>query len=221
MSKENLKFWNSVSKTDPKYTKSVSSRGGYTAISPMYQAMQATEQWGLYGKNWGLKNIEHDYSLVETTRLCVLKAIFFYPDGEFEITNAIEVISAKGYPDSDFAKKLETNTISKALSKLGFSADVFMGEFDDHKYVQARTQEANIERADDKEEAERKAKQAYLDEMEELVQQMQESVSISMLSGLRNSALRKANLRNHQKMVLRVEQVAQEVKQKLESKKVA
>ena len=37
--------------------------------------------------------------------------------------------------DADFAKKIETDALTKALSKLGFNADVFMGRFDDTKYV--------------------------------------------------------------------------------------
>ena len=37
--------------------------------------------------------------------------------------------------DADFAKKIETDALTKALSKIGFNADVFMGLYDDHKYV--------------------------------------------------------------------------------------
>ena len=53
----------------------------------------------------------------------------------------------------EFIKKLETNTISKALSRLGFGADVFLGKFDDSRYIQelnekfgneVRTKQLNI-----------------------------------------------------------------------------
>ena len=37
--------------------------------------------------------------------------------------------------DDDFAKKVATDALTKGLSKLGFNADVFMGRFDDNKYV--------------------------------------------------------------------------------------
>jgi len=47
--------------------------------------------------------------------------------------------------DDDFAKKMETNTVSKALSKLGFSADVFLGKFDDNKYVVDQKLKAELE----------------------------------------------------------------------------
>ena len=45
--------------------------------------------------------------------------------------------------DADFAKKIETDALTKALSKLGFNADVFMGLYDDHKYVQMMDEEFN------------------------------------------------------------------------------
>ena len=38
--------------------------------------------------------------------------------------------------DDEAFKKIETNTVSKALAKLGFNADVFMGKFEDNNYVQ-------------------------------------------------------------------------------------
>lgn len=135
-------------------TKHVKARGGFTSIDPMYQAQKATEKFGSYGKGWGLAKSELDFSQIALTRLAIHKAVFFYVlDGErseFVIHNAIEVISSKGYTDVDFAKKLETNTISKALSKLGFSADVFLGKFDDGSYVDLRNYEESIEKAENR-----------------------------------------------------------------------
>lgn len=154
MSKDNLKLWGSVEKTDPLMTTKVKQRGGFTAIDPMYQAHRATDVFGCYGKGWGLSESNIDFSQVELTRLAIHKAKFFYVlDGEkseFVIHNAIEIISAKGYTDVDFAKKLETNTISKALSKLGFSADVFLGKFDDGSYVDFRNFEESINKAENR-----------------------------------------------------------------------
>lgn len=43
--------------------------------------------------------------------------------------------------DADFAKKIETDALTKALSKMGFNADIFMGRFDDTKYVEERKEE--------------------------------------------------------------------------------
>jgi len=141
---ENLKLWNAVEKTNPKYTKQANVGGNkITSIAPQYQIMNVTEQFGSYGKTWGFKNIELDYTLVPEFNLIVFKAIFFYPDGEFPTINSIKMFmdNAKLKIDDNFAKKLETDTLTKAISKLGFNADIFMGKFDDVKYLAEITKE--------------------------------------------------------------------------------
>jgi len=134
----NLDLWNKVEKTNPKYTKPAKIGGmKITAIAPQYQIMLATEQFGPYGKGFGFKSIELDYSLIERYDLIVFKGVFFHPGGEFEIINSSKMYMDRNKEmiDADFAKKIETDALTKALSKLGFNADVFMGRFDDTKYV--------------------------------------------------------------------------------------
>ena len=136
--KENLDLWHKVEKTNPKYTKQANVGGNkITSIAPQYQIMNVTEQFGSYGKTWGFKNIELDYTLVPEFNLIVFKAIFFYPDGEFPTINSIDMFmdNAKLKIDDNFAKKLETDTLTKAISKLGFNADIFMGKFEDTRYL--------------------------------------------------------------------------------------
>lgn len=149
MSKDNLSFWLSVEKTDPKHTKKVKQGARQiTAINAQQQIKNATEKWGMYGGRWGLKDISLKWieGLTNSQLLAVSQAVFYYPDGSFEIGSSIFVeqwISSKGYSkvDDDFLKKLETDMTTKALSKLGFNADVFLGKFDDNKYVTKMTQE--------------------------------------------------------------------------------
>jgi len=134
----NLDLWNKVKETDPKYTKPAKIGGmKITAIAPQYQIMLATEQFGAYGEGFGFKSIELDYSLVEKFNIVVFKGVFFHPKGQFEIINSSKMFMdrAQKMVDADFAKKIETDALTKALSKLGFNADVFMGRFDDTKYV--------------------------------------------------------------------------------------
>jgi len=142
----NMNLWNKVSTTNPKYLKDVAVSGRkYTSIDAQYQYLQATEQFGSYGSNWGLKDIEITYQVIQDTTLANIKAIFFYPTGEFQTINSIKVAyKTNGYKgkdgyikvDDEALKKLETNTVTKALSRLGFSADVFLGQFEDNKYTQ-------------------------------------------------------------------------------------
>lgn len=141
--RENLKLWKSVDKTPPDMTKHVAfGKRKYTTIDPQWQLRVATALWGPYGHRWGMRNL--DCKMVEVhasdaqgkylESSVFLKADFFYPvDGEevsFEIWNDDKFRSG-----DDTLKKLITNTRSKALSWLGFSADVFLGKFDDTAYV--------------------------------------------------------------------------------------
>ena len=140
---DNLELWSKVSKTDPAHTKQANVRGNkITAIAPQYQIMQATEQFGAYGKAWGFKSVTIDNSLM-SVGLITFKGSFFYPGGEFEILSSIGIYrdNAQTKIDDDFAKKVETDALTKALSKLGFNADVFMGLYDDNRYVQQLSEE--------------------------------------------------------------------------------
>lgn len=149
----NLKLWDLVKETDKEFTKPVNQRGGYTSITPQYQMQEATKVFGPYGLGWGFDSIEMDYSAIESLGLVIVKAVFFYEldgkRGSFPINNTWPVKQGSRV-DSDFAKKAETNTMGKALSKLGFNADVFMGQFDDPNYVEEVTNKKNMEKAEDK-----------------------------------------------------------------------
>ena len=141
---DNLKLWNLVEKTNPNHTKKANVRGNnITAIAPQRQVKNATEQFGVYGQSWGFKSIEFDYAMLELTGIVVFNGVFYFPDGEFPISSSISAYrdNARLKPDADFAKKVETDALTKALSKLGFNADVFMGLYDDHKYVQMMSEE--------------------------------------------------------------------------------
>lgn len=153
----NLDLWESVEKTDTAFTKHVSQRGGYTAIDPQYQAKMATEQFGPYGHGWGLSESDFNMDIFESTGMVIHKAVFFYMlDGNvqtFPIHNAINPQMGSGEKkrnDEDWCKKVETNTISKALSRIGFNADVFMGLFEDAEYIELIETEQAIEKAEDK-----------------------------------------------------------------------
>jgi len=136
----NLKLWQKVEVTNPKWLKTANISGRkISAINPQKQLKQATEIFGPYGKNWGLKDCRREIIDFENSiKLIILEALFFYPEGSFEISNSIKLcyMSAKNkyIVDVEAFKKVETNTISKALSKLGFASDVFEGRFDVEGY---------------------------------------------------------------------------------------
>ena len=66
--------------------------------------------------------IERCNGLVEKCNLVVFKGTFFFPNGEFEIINSCKLYMDRALTmvDDNFAKKIETDALTKAISKLGF-----------------------------------------------------------------------------------------------------
>jgi hypothetical protein len=137
----NLKIWDNNKTIDPKYTKHVNDAGkqAFTNIDAYYLLQRATEHFGAYGQGFGLKELSIDEVHLGNTILVKLKGIFFYQGGEFPVFNSLKLMykTSKGYDkiDEDAYKKIITNTIGKALSYLGFGADVYMGKFEDAAYL--------------------------------------------------------------------------------------
>ena len=147
--KENMKLWEAVCKTDPKHTKKANVKGNnLTSIKPQYQIMMATEQFGSYGSTWGFRDIKITYDLLEKG-LVFFEAEFYYPTGSFPAINTISVYrdNAQTKLDDEFAKKVETDSLTKCLSKLGFNADIFLGQFDDVRYVEMRNNQEAVKDA--------------------------------------------------------------------------
>jgi hypothetical protein len=141
MSNDNMRIWEAVSKTDPSHTKKVNQRGGFTAISAHYQIMQATKQFGPVGVGWGYTNGD---AFLMGDKLVVVPVTIWHGDRSNTfgpLYGSAELVDAKGRLDSDAPKKASTDGLTKGLSQLGFNADVFLGKFDDNKYVQAMERE--------------------------------------------------------------------------------
>jgi hypothetical protein len=137
---DNMNLWNAVEKTDPNYTKHVLQRGGFTAISANYQIMQATKQFGSIGIGWGY--IAGGPIFHET--LIYIPVTLWHGDRSNTFGPMLgceEWKDKNGRVDSDASKKATTDAITKLLSQLGFSADVFLGKYDDQKYVEALREE--------------------------------------------------------------------------------
>ena len=136
----NLFLWEQVETTDPEFTTKVNQRGGFTAIGAQYQIKNATEVVGAFGNGFGVK--DEKYTPILNDTLIVYTATFYYKyedeagdvNGEFPISSSIRVMMGSKI-DDDCIKKVQTDAITKGLSRLGFNADVFMGRFDDNKYV--------------------------------------------------------------------------------------
>jgi len=153
----NLDLWNSVDETDPAHTKPAKiGQMKITAIDPQYQRKNATAKFGPYGIGWGILPDSEKLTFrdIGDTALMFYQSTMFYvldsKRGEFPITSSIKVAymtsggkGGSGYlkVDDEALKKAQTDALTKGLSFLGFNADVFMGLFDDSKYVAQRTAE--------------------------------------------------------------------------------
>ena len=215
----NLELWSKVDKTDLDFCKKVNQRGGYTAIAPQYQLKKATEIFGPYGKGFGLCESDFDYTIFELTGVVTHKAKFFYLDNgervEFPISNAIQAKTAK-YFDTDFAKKVETNTVSKALSKIGFNADVFMGMFEDDQYLYDLSNEQRVEKAADKDQEKAEQAKALYEDVKKTIQQMNESTTLSMLEGLYKAMVRRVGDKD-KTLTIKLTKAKDEAKARLEN----
>jgi len=147
---------------------------------------------------WGFESCDFDFSQVDTLKVVLVKAVFFYiREGarfSFPINNSWPVHQGKDRVDNDFAKKAETNTMSKALSKLGFSADVFMGQFDDFDYQQVVGNEFALKKAEDKVEEQSRQEEDRIEWINNTVKCLHTAVSLHELQMVFKRVVRKANL---------------------------
>lgn len=131
---QKMRIWNAVCKTDPKHTKPVEFGRKFTAIDAHYQIQEATRQFGPIGEGWGYDTGE----IVFADGLVIVPVTLWHGDRTKTfgpIYGSTTLRDRKGNIDKDAPKKATTDALTKALSQLGFNADVFLGKFDDNKYV--------------------------------------------------------------------------------------
>lgn len=148
---DNMRIWDAVSKTDPKHTKAVSfGARKFTSIDAHWQIMRMTEQFGPIGEGWGYE-ATHSVATMGDMHLAICDVLIWWQNGNAEripcrygpVRGTAELYTIGKRLDDDAPKKCLTDALTKGLSHLGLSADVFLGLFDDNKYVQKMTQEFN------------------------------------------------------------------------------
>jgi len=211
---ENIKLWRSVEKTPPSQVKPAKLNGqNIKSVKPHYQRMKATEIFGSYGKGWGIVPESETFTQCQIgdTHLLKYRAVLFYVvDGErFEFPicatekEAYITSGGKGYLkiDDSADKKVATNALTKGLSFLGFSADVFHGLYDDASYV-SRLQS---EEAGEQEQTGIEEKHEYVRWRNQAIANMLLAQNIGALEKEYFSSLRKMNDRNDKKGVIELD----------------
>lgn len=141
---DNLQIWNRFADIDPKFTKPISGRDyGGTSPNPQYVIMCLTEMFGPCGKGFGWSVLAEDFKEMGGTYLHWCRIRFWWKDedGEHSVeeygqTKAAYVTSSgKMRVDEDAPKKSLTDAIIKGSSHIGVAANIFLGRWDDQKYV--------------------------------------------------------------------------------------
>jgi len=142
MPNKNMKIWETLSKTNPEFTKPLPGYGGktLTTIDPMYQIQMMTDLFGPVGLGWKYKV---DYKYIDGLVFAEVTIKYFTNEWhEYGPVCSVQNLSKKnGNLDDEAPKKAMTDAMTKAFSHLGMSADVFLGKFDDSKYVEQMKQE--------------------------------------------------------------------------------
>ncbi|AVJ20973.1 MULTISPECIES: hypothetical protein [Pseudomonas] len=243
MSDKNMQIWNSVDKTDTRFTKKAKVNGqDITSLSGTAMVMKATELFGPVGIGWGWKIIEerfdegHEIYIGEgDKRSCIgreightLKiALWFTQDGQ---RGEIEQYGCTRYQyktsygmttDGEAPKKSLTDAIKKALSMLGFSADVFLGLHDDADYIKQLKEEEALSSADDKDAEIKRQKEERLAWLESAIETIGKAVKQHELNLLNVQYIREANRRNETAFIKRITKAYEDRKAQLNSPKEA
>lgn len=145
----NLQLWD-AHRTPHKDALKAFNRRGFqgTAIDPMWLIREATREWGPMGARWGYtvtrESIVRDLPDGVVVHVCNIELFYPGPNGEVAKlpqvgqTWLVEKTSSGPRVDEEAPKKSRTDAVCKALSWLGFGADVHMGMFDGNKYVDLR-----------------------------------------------------------------------------------
>ncbi len=156
-----LELWEKVEKTDPEHTKAFTKGGGFkgTAIKPIYLIKKATELWGPAGYKWGWEivseRVDDGAPLLNASgervgceKLHSVLIDLYYPTDDKNRSGQVKSYGhtilcgqrsgGQFFTDDEAPKKSLTDAIGKALHYLGFSADVYFGQFDGSKYESDR-----------------------------------------------------------------------------------
>lgn len=144
---DNLRHWNAFADIDPKFTKPISGKAYKgTSPNPQYVIRCLTEMFGPVGEGFGWEVVREDFTPLgdEVLHWCRIKFWHTSPENAFDSygqTKALMKTKNGLMLDEDAPKKSLTDAIIKAASHVGVAANIFLGRWDDQKYVAQVNQE--------------------------------------------------------------------------------
>ncbi len=208
MAEKDKTLWDRVEATDPAYTKQFNRGGGFsgTSINATYLAKKATKCFGPMGIGWGVDIVGEDFIEghildKETGQKCIIHRVkvklWYLNNGErgevthFGQTTFVGSNKYGTYTDEEAPKKSLTDATTKALSMLGFGADIFMGLYDDQEYREEVTNQSLLEKADNKDLELARIQQEYADWRKEHIDLLRSAKSANEVKGLYTLMARK------------------------------
>lgn len=154
---DNLALWHQIEKTPESQTKAITGKPYKgTSPKPYYLVQKATETFGPCGIGWGFEIVnERVENGAEGDKVHIAHIRVWYEwngkRGQVEHVGQT-MLAGKNrngpFTDEDAPKKSVTDALVKALSMIGFAGDIFMGRYDDSKYVsELKAEEAEKEKA--------------------------------------------------------------------------
>lgn len=138
----NLKIWEAHADIDPKFTKPITGKAYRgTSPNPQYVIRCLTDLFGPVGIGFGWNVIAEDFTKLGEETLHWCRISFWHTDraNTFESYGqtkaAYPTSTGKFMVDEDAPKKSLTDAIIKAASHIGIGANIFLGRWDDQKYV--------------------------------------------------------------------------------------
>ncbi len=125
----NLAHWTARADVPEKFQKKQTHGAKLTAWDANWAKRECTRLWGPYGTCWGLRNIKLTPIAGEKgyTDGIMMEAEFFCP-----VSEPFTIVNDMSYnPNRETLKCLQTNTLKKALSYLGWATNLALGKFED------------------------------------------------------------------------------------------
>ncbi len=137
----NLDLWEAHADIDPKYTKAITGKAYKgTSPNPQYVIKCLTEMFGPVGQGFGWEVLSEAFTPLGDEILHWCRIRFWHTKREhyyeaYGQTKALMKTRNGMMSDEDAPKKSLTDAIIKAASQLGIAANIFLGRWDDQKYV--------------------------------------------------------------------------------------
>jgi hypothetical protein len=151
----NLDIWERFADIDPKFTKPITGKPYKgTSPNPHYVIKCLTEMFGPAGVGFGWEVVAEGFQPMGEELLHWCRIRFWHSDGKgfdaYGQTKAVMKTKSGFMNDEDAPKKSLTDAITKAAAQVGVASNIFLGRWDDNKYVA----EVNTKFRDDEKQAE-------------------------------------------------------------------